>query len=259
MRNAEDLRNQLLLSQLDPERLPRHVAIIMDGNGRWAANRSLPRVAGHRAGASAVRRAVETAARLGLDHLTLFAFSTENWRRPRLEVEALMKLLKEFLRKELANLQENNIRFQMLGRPAELNNSVLEAIRFAERETANNTGLTLNIALNYGGRAELVDAFQRLAREVAAGRLQAEAISDELISQQLYTGAMPDPDLLIRTSGEMRISNFLIWQIAYAEIYVTETLWPDFDEKAFLLALVDYQKRDRRFGGIKQLHLLPSP
>lgn len=239
------------LSRLDAANLPAHVAIIMDGNGRWASRRSLPRVAGHRAGAAAVRRTVESAARLGIGYLTLYAFSTENWKRPRLEVEALMRLLKEFIRKELENLQANNIRFQTIGRSTGLDQAVLDEIRKAEQATALNTGMVLTIALNYGGRAEVIDACRQIAWEVASGRLNPAKIDDELISKRLYTKAMPDPDLLIRTGGELRVSNFLIWQIAYAEICVTERLWPDFDEEDFLGALIDYQRRDRRFGGLK--------
>jgi len=241
-----------LLGDLDPARLPAHVAIIMDGNGRWAAQRHLPRIAGHRAGADAVRRSVETAARLGLECLTLYAFSTENWKRPSLEVRALMDLLMEFLRKELQTLRDNNIRFRLIGRGDGLHISVLEQIRRAELATMQNTGLQLNIAVNYGGRTELVDACRRVAEEVAAGRLRPEEINEQVIESKLYTCALPDPDLLVRTSGETRISNFLLWQIAYSEIYITPTLWPDFDERAFLTALIEYQKRDRRYGGVRE-------
>jgi undecaprenyl diphosphate synthase len=247
-----------LLQQIDFARLPSHVAIIMDGNGRWAANRNLPRVAGHRAGAVAVRKTIETAARLGLECLTLYAFSTENWKRPRLEIRALMDLLTEFLRKELKSLKENNIQFRMIGRSDGLNISVLEHIRRAELATYQNTGLRLNIAVNYGGRAELVDAMRKLARDAAEGRLRPEEIDERMIEEKLYTRLLPDPDLLIRTSGEARISNFLLWQIAYSEIHVTDTLWPDFDEKAFFTALVDYQKRDRRFGSVRPSNLEES-
>ncbi|HSO74556.1 MAG TPA: isoprenyl transferase [Blastocatellia bacterium] len=239
--------------RLDPSNLPSHVAIIMDGNGRWAASRNLPRIAGHRAGAEAVRRSVETAARLGLECLTLYAFSTENWKRPRLEIRALMDLLTEFIKRELKSLKENNIRFRMIGRSEGLHISVLEQIRRAELATYNCTGLQLNIALNYGGRSEILDACRKLASEAATGRLLPGDIDEGTISRALYTHALPDPDLLIRTSGEMRVSNFLLWQIAYAEIHVTDTLWPDFSEKEFFEALIDYQKRDRRFGGVKQL------
>jgi undecaprenyl diphosphate synthase len=249
----EKSSNADLFAELDLEKLPRHVAIIMDGNGRWAARRSLPRVAGHRAGADAVRRTVETAARLEIECLTLYAFSTENWRRPRFEIRALMDLLVEFLRKELHSLKENNIQFRMIGRSEELHISVLEQIRKAELSTFQNAGLRLNIALNYGARAEIVDAVRKITAEAAAGRLRPDDVDEDLISKNLYTRTLPDPDLLIRTSGEMRISNFLLWQIAYSELVVTDTLWPDFGERDLLSALIDYQKRDRRYGRIREL------
>ena len=251
-RGAETKSNgESAINRLETANLPAHIAIIMDGNGRWAERRSLPRVAGHRAGAAAVRRTVEAAARLGIGYLTLYAFSTENWKRPRLEVEALMRLLKEFIRKELENLQTNNIRFQTIGRSEGLDPTVLDEIQKAERATALNTGMVLTVAINYGGRAEIIDACRQIAWEVASGRLNPTRIDDELISKRLYTKSMPDPDLLIRTGGEFRVSNFLTWQIAYAEISVTERLWPDFDEEDLLRALIDYQSRDRRYGGIK--------
>jgi undecaprenyl diphosphate synthase len=243
--------NESLLQQVDVSRLPSHVAIIMDGNGRWAAGRNLPRVAGHRAGAEAVRRTVETSARLGLDCLTLYAFSTENWKRSRFEVRALMDLLMEYLRKELRSLKENNIQFRMIGRSEGLHISVLEQIRRAELATFQNTGMRLSIAINYGGRAEVVDAVRKVAREVAEGRLQPDEINEQIFESKLYTRSLPDPDLLIRTSGEMRVSNFLLWQIAYSEIHVTERLWPDFSEEDLYQALIEYQKRDRRYGGIR--------
>ena len=239
-------KSESLADCLDPENIPAHIAIIMDGNGRWASRRSLPRVAGHRAGAAAVRRTVEAAARMGIGYLTLYAFSTENWKRPRLEIEALMLLLKEFIRKELQNIHKNNIRFQMIGRSEGLDPTVLDEIQKAERATALNTGMVLSIAINYGGRAEIIDACRQIAWEVAAGRLNPDRINDELLSKRLYTKTMPDPDLLIRTGGELRVSNFLTWQIC-----VTERLWPDFDEDDFLKALIEYQKRDRRYGGVK--------
>jgi len=247
-----------LYQQLDTEKLPRHVAVIMDGNGRWAARRNLPRALGHRAGADAVRRTVETAARLGLDCLTLYAFSTENWKRPRFEIRALMDLLTEYLRKELQSLKKNNIQFRMIGRTGELHISVLEQIRKAELSTFQNTGLKLNIALNYGGRSEIVDAVRKIAADVAAGRLQPDAVDEQIIHDRLYTNDLPDPDLLIRTSGEMRVSNFLLWQIAYTEIHVTETLWPDFGEHDMLSAIIDYQKRDRRYGRVRHLEEIPA-
>jgi undecaprenyl diphosphate synthase len=255
---ADKPSNEDLLLELDLARLPRHVAIIMDGNGRWAANRNRPRVAGHRAGADAVRRTVEASARLGIECLTLYAFSTENWKRPRFEIRALMDLLVEYLRKELRSLKENNIQFRMIGRSEELHISVLEQIRKAELSTFQNTGMRLNIALNYGGRTEIVDAVRKLARDVAAGRLLPDDVDEDLIRGALYTRTLPDPDLLIRTSGEMRISNFLLWQIAYAEIHVTSTLWPDFGERELFSALIDYQRRDRRYGRVPRLEEMPA-
>ena len=235
-----------LLAQIDLARLPRHVAVIMDGNGRWAKRRLLPRVAGHRAGVEAVRSAVDTGARLGLEVLTLYAFSVENWKRPAYEIEALMTFLKEYLRKEIEQLDRNNICFQTIGRTHDLDESVQVELRSAIEQTKNNTGMILNVALNYGGRVEIIDAVRKL---VAAGK-QAEEITEAAISQQLYTKDLPDPDLMIRTSGEMRISNFLLWQLAYSEIYITDVLWPDFRRPHFFEAIIDYQKRERRYGGL---------
>jgi undecaprenyl diphosphate synthase len=235
-----------LARQVHPERLPRHVAIIMDGNGRWAERRHLPRVEGHRAGIDAVRDVLETSARVGLDVLTLYAFSVENWKRPAAEVGTLMGLLKRYLRSELSTLLSNNIRFRVIGRPDALDRDIQSELSDAERRTATNTGLLFNIALNYGGRAEIVDA----ARRAMASGVAADALDEDRFEQFLYTAGQPDPDLLIRTSGEMRVSNFLLWQIAYAEIYVTDTLWPDFRRRHLLEAIVAYQKRDRRYGGI---------
>jgi len=230
--------------------LPAHIAIIMDGNGRWAAQRRLPRVEGHRAGIDSVRDVVETSARLGIGVLTLFAFSIENWKRPRAEVNTLMMLLKLYLRRELATLHENNVRFRVVGRAEELAEDVQHELEIGIRQTATNTGMLFNIALNYGGRAEIVDAARRA---IVAGVLP-DQLDERRFSEFLYTAGQPDPDLLIRTSGEMRVSNFLLWQIAYSEIWVTETLWPDFRRRDLLEAIVAYQKRDRRYGGIK-----PSP
>jgi len=238
-----------LLKLIDKERLPRHVAVIMDGNGRWAGMRKLPRVAGHRAGIESVREIVESSARLGLQVLTLYAFSVENWKRPRREVHTLMALLEEHIRIELENFRKQNIRFQAIGRIQGLEESVREELRRAMRTTRDNTGMLLNVALNYGGRAELVDAFNRLLREYKLNG-HKPPISEESISQSLYTAGIPDPDLLIRTSGEMRISNFLLWQIAYSEIYITPTFWPDFRRRHLLEAILEYQRRDRRYGGI---------
>ena len=243
---------RVLLDALDLARLPRHVAVIMDGNGRWAKQRHLPRVEGHRAGAAAVRDTVETAARLGLDALTLYAFSTENWKRPKAEVSTLFTLLKEYLRKEFRTLAENDIRFRVVGRTDGLDASVQAALRMALEATAACRGMVFSVALNYSGRAEIADAARSLAREAAAGRLDPESIDEEAVARRLYTADLPDPDLLVRTSGEMRISNFLLWQIAYAEIHVTPVLWPDFRCRHFLEALVDYQRRERRYGGVSE-------
>jgi undecaprenyl diphosphate synthase len=244
-------KEESLLLQVDFDRLPAHVAIIMDGNGRWAARRNLPRVAGHRAGAESVRAAVETAARLEVGCLTLYAFSTENWKRPKLEVQALMTLLKEFLRKEIRTLKENNIRFQTIGREEDLDVSVRREIDLARRDTQTNTGTLLSVALNYSGRADIIDAFRRLTAEMAINHQDPASISEADLERHLYTYGLPDPDLLIRTSGEMRVSNFLLWQIAYSEIYVTETLWPDFRCYDFFTAVLEYQKRERRYGDVK--------
>ena len=242
--------DEALARQVNFEQLPAHVAIIMDGNGRWAAQRRLPRVEGHRAGIDSVRDAVETSARLGIDVLTLYAFSVENWKRPRAEVNTLMMLLKRYIRLELETLQKNNIRFQVIGRSDELAPDIQDELEAGIRRTAANTGLQFNIALNYGGRAEIVDA----ARKAIAAGVLPEELDEHRFGQFLYTAGQPDPDLLIRTSGEMRVSNFLLWQIAYSEIWVTDTLWPDFRRRDLLQALVAYQKRERRYGGIK-----PSP
>jgi undecaprenyl diphosphate synthase len=239
-----------LVRTIDWQRLPRHVAIIMDGNGRWAQLRQKHRVEGHRAGIQAVRDTVETAARLGIEVLTLYAFSIENWKRPESEVATLMGLLKHYLRSELDTLLKNNIRFRVVGRDRELEPEVRDELAQAEERTAANTGLQFNIALNYGGRAEIVDAIKRLLAEVQAGALGLDALDEEDVARHLYTAGQPDPDLLIRTSGELRISNFLLWQIAYSEIWVTDVLWPDFRRRHLLQAIADYQKRERRYGGI---------
>jgi len=238
-----------LLKQIDKKRLPKHIAVIMDGNGRWAGMRKLPRVAGHRAGIESVREIVESSARLGLEVLTLYAFSVENWKRPHSEVRTLMNLLKEYIRLELNNVHKNNIRFQAIGRIQDLEESVRTELYRAMDATKENTGMLLNVALNYSGRAEIVDTFNRLFLEVKQNG-HKPPVSEELISQFLYTSGIPDPDLLIRTSGEMRISNFLLWQIAYSEIYITPTYWPDFRRKHLLEAILEYQRRERRYGGI---------
>ena len=242
---------QSLLRAIDFERLPRHVAIIMDGNGRWANLRHKRRVEGHRAGIASVRDVVETSARLGLQVLTLYAFSVENWKRPQAEVSTLMELLKRYLRLELETLLKNNIRFQVIGRMAELPRDVQEELVRAMERTRERSGLLFNIALNYGGRAEITDAVRRLVADAQRTGRDASEIDERTLSSYLYTAGQPDPDLLIRTSGEMRISNFLLWQIAYAEIWVTDVLWPDFRRKHLLQAIADYQKRERRYGGIE--------
>ena len=235
-----------LVRRVDFSRLPRHVAIIMDGNGRWAASRHLPRVEGHRAGIESVRTTVESSARLGISVLTLYAFSVENWKRPDTEVSALMGLLRHYLRLELKTLLRNNIRFHVIGQRERLSPEVRQELQSAEANTAGNTGMIFNIALSYGGRAEIVDAARRAIRD----GIGADELDEALFGSLLYTAGQPDPDLLIRTSGEMRVSNFLLWQIAYAEIWVTEALWPDFRMRHLLEAVVDYQKRDRRYGAI---------
>ena len=246
-----------LLEKLDFSRLPRHVAVIMDGNGRWAQKRHLPRVAGHRAGTQSARTTIETCARLHIEALILYAFSVENWRRPKTEIEFLMQLLREYIRKEMPLLQKNNIRMRFLGRSDELPEAVRRDTREATEALAKNTGMVLSIALNYGGRAEIVDAMNavldaRLAQAQANGHTHQppQPVTEEDLTRHLYTADLPDPDLLIRTSGEMRVSNFLLWQIAYAEILVTDTLWPDFNRARLLEALVEFQKRERRYGAI---------
>jgi undecaprenyl diphosphate synthase len=236
---------------IDPARLPAHIAIIMDGNGRWAGQRHLPRIAGHKAGIVPVRTTVETCARLGIKVLTLYAFSVENWKRPKLEVEALWRLLSFYLKQELPELQKNDIRLQAIGRLDALPKAVRAELDATVEATSANRGLILNLAINYGGRAEIVDAINAVLDMARLdGSLDRLKFDEELISTGLYTAACPDPDLLIRTSGEMRISNFLLWQIAYSELYVTEKLWPDFSRAELLKAVLDYQKRDRRYGGL---------
>ena len=250
-------RGSDLLPQIDRSALPAHIAIIMDGNGRWARKRGLPRVAGHRAGINAVREVVEGSADLGIPVLTLYAFSVENWKRPRSEVSTLMALLKEYLNKELENIHKNNIRFRTIGRTDELDPSVKAELEKARSKTSSNTGMIFNVALNYGGRTEIIDAVNRLLNN--GGRAAAEngGISEKDFAQYLYTAGQPDPDLLIRTSGELRVSNFLLWQIAYSEIWVTDTLWPDFERRHLYEAIIAFQKRERRYGGIEP-HLVRS-
>ncbi len=248
---AKGSREETLLSAISWDRLPRHVAIIMDGNGRWAAQRGQPRIAGHRAGVEAVRASVDTGARLGLKALTLFAFSTENWKRPRYEIDALMRMLRRYLRLELDEIDRQNIKFQTIGRTGVLNESVRREILKATERTEQNTGMVLSVALNYGGRAEIVDACKAAVRRLLDERNPPDELSEERIANELYTRNLPELDLLVRTSGELRISNFLLWQAAYSEIYVTETLWPDFRRLHLLEAVVDYQRRNRRFGGLQ--------
>jgi undecaprenyl diphosphate synthase len=238
-----------LLEKLNLGRLPRHVAVIMDGNGRWAQRRHLPRIAGHRKGTETARSTIETCARLRVEALTLYAFSVENWRRPKTEIDFLMQLLREYLRQEMPLIQRNNIRMRFLGRADELPDGVQRDTREATEATRSNTGMVLCVALNYGGRAEIVDATNALLAERQASS-HPQKFTETDLERHLYTTGLPDPDLLIRTSGEMRVSNFLLWQIAYAEIFVTETLWPDFNRARLLEAFVDFQKRDRRYGGI---------
>jgi len=245
-------REARLAAEIDPARLPRHVAIIMDGNGRWAQRRHLPRVAGHRAGVRPVRETIEASAQLGIGWLTLYAFSLENWKRPRAEVDTLWHLLRHSLNKELPELKRNGVRMQVIGRIDELPEEVQRDLDCAMLDTAANSGLQLTIALNYGGRAEIVDAVNAL-------RNSKLPITEENISANLYTAGMPDPDLLIRTSGEVRVSNFLLWQIAYSEIWVTEKMWPDFRPLDLLHAILDYQKRERRYGGLGEPDSAEAP
>jgi undecaprenyl diphosphate synthase len=240
-----------LVQEIDPNRIPAHIAIIMDVNGRWARSRRMPRVAGHKAGIEPFRVTVETCARLGVEALTLYAFSVENWKRPRAEVDTLWRLLSYYLKKEMPKLMENGIRLAAIGRLHALPASVQRELEAAAERTVGNTGLRVNLAINYGGRAEMVDAVNALIEEARlSGDLRDLRVDEDSIASRLYTSGLPDPDLLIRTSGEMRISNFLLWQIAYAELYVTNTLWPDFHREDLLRAILDYQKRDRRFGGL---------
>jgi undecaprenyl diphosphate synthase len=241
---------ELLVRRIDLGRLPRHVAIIMDGNGRWAKAQGLPRVEGHRAGVASVRETVETSARLGLQVLTLYAFSVENWKRPRFEVWTLMNLLKEYVRKERQALVDNDIRFNVIGRWRELDPSVVRELEATVEATQPCRGMQFNIALNYSGRCEIVDACRSIVADWAAGK-RAD-IDEETIGRYLYTSGQPDPDLMIRTSGELRVSNFLLWQIAYAEIWVTQTLWPAFRRRDLYEAVLDYQQRERRYGAVPQ-------
>lgn len=236
---------------LQPERLPRHIAVIMDGNGRWAQQRGLPRVEGHRRGVASVRAMVEECARLGIGQLTLYCLSSENWKRPKRELDFLLRLLEQYVIEERSEIMRQNIRFAMIGRQSGLTAGVLREVRKTLDLSQNNAGMCLCLAVNYGSRSEITDAVQQIAREAAAGTLTPEDITEEAISARLYTAGMPDPDLVIRTAGEMRISNFLLWQISYAELWVTEKCWPEFRRPDLIAALKDYAARDRRFGGLK--------
>ena len=247
-----DRKEAEIYRRLDPQRLPRHIAIIMDGNGRWAKRRHMPRVAGHRAGVEAVRSTVETAARIHIPALTLYAFSEENWKkRPASEVGFLMGLLSRYLKGEVPTLNKNNIRLEYIGRQHELPSDVQERMEWARAATSRNTGMVLTLALNYSARSELVDAFHSILDAAARnGGVDHVRIDEDTVSRHLYTRHLPDPDLVVRTSGEMRLSNFLLWQLAYAEIYVTATLWPDFRGLHLLEGIAEYQKRERRYGGL---------
>jgi len=240
-----------LLAAIDFARLPQHVAIIMDGNGRWAKQRGKPRIFGHRAGAESVRAILDTCARLGIKAVTLYAFSTENWKRPDDEVSGLMQMLKLYLKKELKTVHKNNIRFQAIGRIEGLGADLQKELAAAVAYTSKNTGTILSVALNYGGRAEITEAARRAARFLLENGDSIEDLREEDIERNLYTRGLPEVDLLIRTSGEFRISNFLLWQLAYSEIYVTPTLFPDFRRRDIFEAIIEFQKRERRFGGIK--------
>ncbi|MEZ5362566.1 MAG: isoprenyl transferase [Bryobacterales bacterium] len=251
-------RDAEIASGLDPERMPRHIAVIMDGNGRWAKRRFMPRVAGHRAGIDSVREIIESCCRLGIDALTLYAFSVENWKRPRAEVETLWGLLERYLRDELDSLKANNVRFQAIGRVDQLPASVQATLDYAIVETAANSGLRLTVALNYGGRTEIVDAVNTLLAQARQSGAELR-VDERTFGDYLYTAGLPDPDLLIRTSGEVRVSNFLLWQIAYTEIWVTEKYWPEFRTEDLLTAIADFQKRERRFGGLSPAKPEPAP
>ncbi len=251
-KNKSDLKRlDELTKSLDMSKLPVHIAIIMDGNGRWATKRGLPRAMGHRSGVESLRDIVKVCSSLGIRYLTVYAFSTENWKRPTEEVNILMDLLVEYLKKELKELHQNNVRIRAIGRTDELPEKASKALVDAQNYTENNTGLTLNLALNYGGRNEITDAVKLIGNDIAAGKLSPESINEELISGYLYTAGIPDPDLLIRPSGELRISNFLLWQAAYSEFWYSPVLWPDFRRVHLLEAIIDYQSRQRRFGGLK--------
>lgn len=251
-RDKGGLNEQQLLESLKPELLPKHIAIIMDGNGRWANARGLPRMAGHRKGMESLKTIVRFCGELGISVLTVYAFSTENWKRPNEEVDGLMGLLVEYIQKELAELHQQGVKVRTIGDVTRLPAAAQSALAGAKSQTSNNQGLILNIALNYGSRLEIIKAVQGIAEQVKNGRLTVEDINERVFTDQLYTAGLPDPDLLIRSSGEMRISNFMLWQIAYTELWVSPVLWPDFGRIHLLQALCDYQERDRRYGGIKR-------
>lgn len=248
--NASNVDEAKLKASLDRKKLPRHVAVIMDGNGRWAVRQRLPRSAGHRAATKAIRSVVELCGELEIPVLTLYTFSAENWTRPRWEVNAIMKLLLEQLHEQTPELDKENVRLRVIGDIGGLPPRIVQEINRSVDILGDNTGLILNLALNYGGRQEIMSALRAMIAEVKAGKLEVDDIDEDVFSQYLYTSGLPDPDLLVRTGSEMRISNFLLWQLAYTEIYVADVLWPDFRKKDLLLALLSYQKRQRRFGGV---------
>jgi undecaprenyl diphosphate synthase len=253
--NAKEVKpgslHETLLAKLDGDNMPRHIAIIMDGNGRWAKERKMPRLMGHREGVKSVREVIENCARLNLEALTIYAFSVENWKRPESEISALMSMLSEFLQKETPRLIKNGIRFMPIGRWRQLPAKAVEDLENTIEKTSGGTKMLLQVALNYGGRTELVDAARQLASKVASGEMAIDQISEDSVSAHLYTAGVPDPDLLIRTSGEFRISNYLLWQIAYSELLITDIYWPDFRLKHLLESIIDFQQRERRFGGLK--------
>ncbi|NTW04692.1 MAG: isoprenyl transferase [Peptococcaceae bacterium] len=256
MRKSPDIQGEsdeeILRKRLDPARIPRHVAIIMDGNGRWASSRGMPRAYGHRAGVESLRDIVQISSDIGVDVLTVYAFSTENWKRPREEIDVLMDLLVEYLNKEIDELKEKNVKVKAIGKIDELPEKTRNAVAVAHKKTQNCNGLKLNIALNYGGRAEIVDAVREIAIKVEKKLIIPQNIDQELIARHLYTSGQPDPDLLIRPSGDYRISNFLLWQLAYTEFWHTDVMWPDFRKTHFLEAMLDFQNRKRRFGGLSK-------
>lgn len=243
---------EVLKSALDPSRMPRHVAIIMDGNGRWARRRGMPRTFGHRAGMDSLREVVKISSEIGLRVLTVYGFSTENWKRPREEVDSLMDLLVEYMQKEISDLIKNNVRVRAIGRTAELPAKAREAVALAHEKSKNCSGLNLNIAFNYGGRTEIEDAVRSICAKVAAGEISPSEVDQQVISDHLYTAGQPDPDILIRPAGDLRISNFLLWQLAYTEFWLTDVMWPDFRSIHLLKAVVDFQRRNRRFGGLHE-------